>query len=318
MNFGIYRKNQKHKKDERMDERKGYIGGSDIAAVMGLSRWKTPLRVWAEKTGNILPEDLSDKEYVQLGSELEDFIAKKFEKVSGIKVRRSPQRYVSKEYPFMACQVDRLVTGTDELCECKNVSAWKAKEWEKEEIPIEYILQVSWQLMITGRKIGYIAALIGGNSFRFKKIEADQELFDKMTDAAKNFWRMVEDKTPPAACADDNEALFTLYPKSNEQIQAVEEMNDCVATLQKTKADIKELEALQETLEAKLKDVIKGNLGIKTKEYIVKWQPQTTSRLSYDALKEDGLYEKYLVKTDTRVLRVSKNKENKNDTNRKS
>ena len=45
-------------------ERSEYIGGSDIASVMGLSRWKTPLQLWAEKTGNIPQEDLSDKEYI--------------------------------------------------------------------------------------------------------------------------------------------------------------------------------------------------------------------------------------------------------------
>jgi len=153
-----------------MENRSKFIGGSDIAAVMGVSRWKTPLQLWAEKTGAVQPEDLSDKEYVELGSELEDFIAKHFEKKAGIKVRRAPRRYTHKDHPFMACQVDRLVTGTDELVECKNASAWKAKEWEGEEIPVEYILQVSWQLMVTGRKKGYLAVLIGGNTFKWKEV----------------------------------------------------------------------------------------------------------------------------------------------------
>ena len=290
-------------------DRQKFLGGSDIASAMGLSRYKTPLKLWAEKIGQIPEEDLSDIEYVQLGSELEDFIAKKFERKTGMKVRRAPQRYINKQYPFMACQVDRLITGTDELCECKNVNAWRAKEWEDEGIPVEYILQVSWQLMITGRKIGWLAVLIGGNRFIHKKIEADQELFDKMREAGIKFWSMVENKTPPMACGDDNEILLALYPKSNEQLQAVEEMNDCIATLQKTKFDIKELETHKSELEAKLKEVIGNNLGIKTKEYIVRWQSMATSRLNYDALKADGIYEKYLTKSETRRLTVNKNKE---------
>jgi len=290
-------------------DRQKFLGGSDIASAMGLSRYKTPLKLWAEKIGQIPEEDLSDVEYVQLGSELEDFIAKKFERKTGMKVRRAPQRYINKQYPFMACQVDRLITGTDELCECKNVNAWRAKEWEDEGIPVEYILQVSWQLMITGRKIGWLAVLIGGNRFIHKKIEADQELFDKMREAGIKFWSMVENKTPPMACGDDNEILLALYPKSNEQLQAVEEMNDCIATLQKTKFDIKELETHKSELEAKLKEVIGNNLGIKTKEYIVRWQSMATSRLNYDALKADGIYEKYLTKSETRRLTVNKNKE---------
>ncbi|MBM3210574.1 hypothetical protein FJZ33_00020 [Candidatus Poribacteria bacterium] len=291
-----------------MKERSNFIGSSEIAAVMGLSRWHTPLSLWAEKTGNIEPEDLSDKEYVQLGSELEDFIAKKFAKATGMKIRKAPKRYVDKDYPYMACQVDRLIEGTDMLLECKNASAWKEKEWKDEEIPIEYVLQVSWQLMVTGRQKGYVAVLIGGNKFRYKEIQADQELFAKMREAAVRFWDMVLDKTPPAATGDDNDMLLALHPKSDEQIQAVEEMNDCIATLQKTKADISELETQKNALEAKLKEVIRDNLGIKTSEYIVKWQSQAVSKLNYDALKADGIYEKYLIKKETRVLRVSKNK----------
>ncbi len=292
------------------NDRSKFLGGSEIAIAMGLSKRSTPLKLWAEKTGILIPDDLSEIEYVQLGTELEDFIAKKFEKKTGMKVRRSPQRYIHKKYPFMACQVDRLITGTDELLECKNVSAWKEKEWRgKDDIPIDFILQVSYQLMITGRKVGWIATLIGGNKFIYKKIEADQEMFDKMTQSARAFWKMVEDKTPPFAVANDNEILLSIYPKSNEQIQAIEEMNDCIATLQKTKIDIKELELQKDGLEAKLKEVIKDNLGIKTSEYLVKWTPQVISKLNYDALKSDGLYEKYLIKSETKRLTINKNKE---------
>lgn len=31
------------------EERREYIGGSDIAAVMGMNRWKTSLTLWLEK-----------------------------------------------------------------------------------------------------------------------------------------------------------------------------------------------------------------------------------------------------------------------------
>ena len=60
------------------EERRNYIGGSDIAAILGMSRWKTPLKLWLEKTGEVEPDDLSENEAVQLGIELEDFVAQKF------------------------------------------------------------------------------------------------------------------------------------------------------------------------------------------------------------------------------------------------
>ena len=137
-------------------DRKTFIGGSDIAAVMGMSKWKSPLQLWAEKTGRIEPDDLSGIEAVELGTELEDFVAKKFERKSSLKVRRAPKRYICKQFDFMSCQVDRLIEGTDFLLEVKTCSAWLAKDWEGEEIPKDYILQVLWQLGITGRSKGFI------------------------------------------------------------------------------------------------------------------------------------------------------------------
>lgn len=289
-----------------MEDRKGFIGGSDIAAVMGVSRWKTPLQLWAEKTGSVEPEDISDKEYVELGTELEEFIAKRFEKKTGLKVRRAPYHYVHSEYPFMMCQVDRLVTGTEDLLEVKNASAWKAKEWEGEEIPIEYILQVSWQLMVTGRKTGYIAVLIGGNKFIWKKIEADQELFDKMTESAKTFWKMVEDRIPPVAEAADNRFIVELYPSAGPDIkEASQDITDAVALLQQTKAQIIELEKTKDEIEAKIKAVIGEAGGIKTPEFLVKWINVKGS--TFTVTKKDG-----------RMLKVTRTERKENEPNNQS
>lgn len=275
-------------------DRKNYIGGSDIAGVMGLSRWRTPLSIWAEKTGEVQPEDLSENEAVEMGNELEETVARIFTKRTGLKVRQAPQRYASKKYPFMACQIDRLVTGTDDLLECKTASAWKEKEWAGEEIPIEYILQVSFQLMITGRKTGYIAVLIGGNKFLYKKIEPDQELFDKMTEAAKSFWKMVQDRTPPVAMAADNSFMVELYPTAGEAIkEASQDVTDAVAALQLIKAEIIEAEKKKDEIEAKLKEIIGDNAGIKTPEYIVKWLNVKGSTFT-------------VIKKDSRMLRITK------------
>jgi putative phage-type endonuclease len=278
-------------------ERKGFLGGSDISAVMGVSRWKTPLQLWAEKTGEVEPADLSENQAVQLGIELEEFCAKKFEKETGMKVRRAPQVYTSKENPFMSCQVDRLITGTDELLEIKTCSAWKEKEWEGEEIPQEYILQISWQLMITGRRIGHVCVLIGGQKFVYKKIEADPELFRKMTDAAITFWSMVQTKTPPVTEAADNKFMVELYPSAGELIKAAaQDVTDAVAMLQQTKAQIIALEETKDEIEAKLKAVIGDAQGVKTEEYLVKWINIKGS--TFTVCKKDG-----------RMLRITKNKE---------
>jgi putative phage-type endonuclease len=291
-------------------DRTTFIGGSDIAKVMGMSRYGTPLSIWGEKVGRIIPEDISDKWQIRCGKRLEDAVADFFTEETGLKVRRAPQEYTHKEYEFMRCQVDRLITGTDELLECKTCAPWKKSEWAGEEIPQEYILQVMWQLMITGRKVGWIAVLIGNEDFKYKKIEADQELFDQMTDAAIKFWKMVQDEVPPMAIADDNESIVEIYPKHNEQIQQIDEFNAKIAHLQELKMHIAELENQQAGIEAEIKQVIGESVGFKTTDYTVLWKVQMTKRLDTKDFKlcEPQTYEKFCKESMSRVLRISKNK----------
>lgn len=299
-----------------------YIGGSDIAKVMGLSRWGTPLSLWAEKTGKIPPKDLSNVEAVELGNDLEDFVANKFSQKTGKAVRRSPKVYQHPQYPYMVAHIDRLVTGTDELLECKTCSFFKKDEWEGEEIPQEYILQVIWYLGITGRRIGHIAVLIGGQSFKYKQIEFDSELFDKMVEAAKDFWQHVQDDTPVDIVASDDETLKDLYSNHSEIMidliptdaqtkQACDVLEERVAYLQEIKMHIKQLQDEQKEIETSVKDIIKDNLGIKTPKYIITWKNQTTTKFDTVKLRQERpeTFEDYSYESSYRVMRISKNKE---------
>jgi putative phage-type endonuclease len=279
-----------------MADRTQFIGGSDIAAVMGASRWKTPLQLWSEKAGKVDPDDLSNNEAVQLGIELENFVAKKFERETGKKVRRAPDDYIHPDHSMFRCQVDRLVTGTDEILEAKTCSAWKAKEWEGENIPMEYILQVSWQLYITGRKVGWIAVLIGGQKFRYKRIEADPELFMRMEEAALQFWQMVKVGVPPLTMAEDNSFIAKLYPYGDERmIEAHQDLIDAIDMLQQTKAEIIELEKTKKGIEARLKGVIGEHSGIETPKYSIKWINVKGSTFT-------------VTKKDSRMLKIIKKK----------
>ena len=299
-----------------------YIGGSDIAKVMGLSRWGTPLSLWAEKTGKIPPKDLSNVEAVELGNDLEDFVANKFSQKTGKAVRRSPKVYQHPQYPYMVAHIDRLITGSDELLECKTCSFFKKDEWEGEEIPQEYILQVMWYLGITGRRIGHIAVLIGGQSFKYKQIEFDSELFDKMVESAKDFWQHVQDDTPVDIVATDDETLKDLYSNHSEVMidliptdaqtkQACDVLEEKVGYLQEIKMHIKQLQDEQKEIETTVKDIIKDNLGIKTPKYIITWKNQTTTKFDTVKLRQERpeTFEDYSYESSYRVMRISKNKE---------
>ncbi len=299
-----------------------YIGGSDIAAILGMSRWKTPLKLWCEKTQKLPAPDLSNVEAVELGTDLEEFVAQKFTQKTGKAVRKAPKVYQHPDYPYMVAHIDRLVTGSDELLECKTASFFKKEEWENDDIPQEYILQVMWYLGITGRKVGHIAVLIGGQSFKYKQIEFDEELFNTMVEAAKEFWEMVQNGTAPAVMPNDDETLkdlysehsevmIELYPEDNETTVACQTLEDKIAYLQEVKGHIKNLEDEKKELETAIKDIIKDNLGIKTPKYVVTWKSQSKSDFDKKAFKEAhaDLYEEYTTTSSYRVMRIAANKE---------
>ncbi len=126
---------------EQVSERTAYLGGSDAAAVLGLSRWSSPLTVWAIKTGQIVSEDKSDQLAIQVGNELEDAVCRLFTKRTGKKVARVNETIFHPKHPFLGANIDRRIVGEDSVLEAKTASGWKAKEWTGEDIPIEYRLK---------------------------------------------------------------------------------------------------------------------------------------------------------------------------------
>ena len=286
------------------EERRQYIGGSDIAAVMGMSRWKTPLTLWLEKTGEIESTTNSNNEAVELGRELEDFVAKKFTRVTGLKVRKRQEKYTHKKYPFLVAHVDRIIVGSDELLECKTCSSYKKDEWKDEDIPKEYILQVIWYLGITGRKRGHIAVLIGGQCFKTKVIEFDAELFNIMVDMAVKFWNNVQNKIMPALTPDDNDTMAKIYPNPDKEYIENQDLESQVEKLAQIKAEISALDTERKLLEAELKNIINTHAGILTEKYKVSWFKIARTIVNTDQLKADNLYQKYSNTSVTRSLRI--------------
>lgn len=307
------------------EERRQYIGGSDIAVVMGMSRWKTPLSLWLEKTGDAEPTDLSENESVQLGIELEEFVAQKFAKKLNKQVRKTSKMYIHKKYPFMAAHVDRLIVGEDELLECKTCASYKQSEWEEEtkiinkdgkeetvvieKIPQEYLLQCVWYMGITGKKTCYIAVLIGGQQFKYRKIEFDKELFDIMVEMAIRFWDCVQTHTLPSLTPSDNPIMADIYPTSEDEYIENQEFEEKIEQLQKIKTEIKALENEKDLYEAELKNIINTHAGIITEKYKVSWLNVSKTVPNTELLKADNLYEKYTKISNSRRLNINQNKQ---------
>ncbi|MGC9540223.1 YqaJ viral recombinase family protein [Streptomyces sp. UG1] len=179
------------------------LGGSDIAAVLGLHRYKGPLHVWEEKQGR---GDHTDSEAAECGRELEAVIARLFSRRAGLEIAPAPGTLQHIEHAWMLANLDRLVIertpalGIPSVVplECKNRSEYQARDWD-DEVPDEPALQLHWYLAVTGYGHGYVAALIGGNRLRWHRIDRDDELIEHLVEYCGDWWQrhVVEGAPPP-------------------------------------------------------------------------------------------------------------------------
>ncbi len=194
--------------EEWLEYRRLGIGGSDASVVCGINRYKSPVELWLDKTGQLPPQEAGEAAY--WGTQLEPFVRSEFTKRTGIEVKQVKELLQSEEYPFMLANLDGICEVPDVgICifEAKTASAYKADEWE-DTIPDEYMLQIQHYMAVTGYAGTYIAVLIGGNTFKWRFVERDEELISILVELETAFWNHVQDGTPPPLDGSDASAKF--------------------------------------------------------------------------------------------------------------
>jgi len=266
--------------------RNTYIGGSDAAGVLGMSRWNTPLAVWAEKTGQFVRPEM-ESEAMELGKELEAYVAKRFERKSGKKVYLGHGTVFHPKYDFLGATVDRLLQDEDAGLECKTCAAWKAKEWQDEDIPQEYIIQCYHYMMVTGKPKWYIAVLIGNQEFKWKEINYDEKVLESILKKEVYFWNefVLKNQMPLMIQRKDTDVLEGLFPSAEEGkiVQLDDEANVLIETLIANKSDLAACEAAIETNENNLKALLKDAEAGETSLYGVYWKNISTKRFDQKA-----------------------------------
>lgn len=239
---------------EQHEIRSRGIGGSDAAAALGFSRWKTPVKLYLEKLGEIDDEDRADGP-LYWGQVLEDIVAKEYAKRTGTKVRRRNQAIFHKEHDFMLAHLDRSVDGERKVLECKTSSDYMADQWGpdgSDDVPDDYLIQCQHALACTGYESADLAVLIGNREFRIFKIPRDDALIDGMIDREREFWNCVLTRTPPPPMTAQD--ILDLYPVDNgEQVLAGEPEVATWRELVQLRALLKDGEAKKGELEDILK-----------------------------------------------------------------
>lgn len=290
------------------DRRKG-IGGSDVATVLGLNKYKSVYQLWLEKTGQIEVTS-AQSEAAYWGNTLEEVVAEEFSKRTGKKVRRRNRVFEHPKYPFLRANIDRDIVGENAVLECKTANQYLANEWDEDEIPIQYICQVQHYMNVLNLDYVYFAVLIGGQKFVWKKMERDQELIDMITEKLVEFWtENVEKGIEPAidglkATSDFLTQRYLDTDESETELNAAFDEN--IANLARLKGDKKIIEENITLLENELKQALgkaEATIGI-TPNNIVSWKKTQSKRLD-----KKKLAEKYPdIATDEDIYSVSTTK----------
>ena len=195
------------------------IGASQIAAVLGESRFGSRLRVWAEKVGRLEPVDLSDNEAVQMGIELEPFVVAKYSQRTGRTFSTAGTLLRSIEYPWAICTPDYWIMDDDGTwnipCQIKTTNAFRLNDWA-DGPPIEVWWQVQHEMFVTGATWASVGVLVGGQRFMWADVKRDGIAMERIAEEGSLFWQQVKSNTYPEPDQNSADVLNDLFPVSAE------------------------------------------------------------------------------------------------------
>lgn len=318
----------------RLNRKKG-LGGSDMSALLGTSKYRTTHQVWLEKTGR--SEGFKGNLATAFGQYAEDFVAQYYAAQTGYSVSEA-NTVICPEHPFLLANFDRLVLKDGKIIgglECKTTGYnfpaldWKGRSRPKwgeqnvyanhelisssDEIDPDYYGQVQFYLGVSGLDWWDVGVLISNHDLRFYRVFKDEQFISNMFRTAEIFWcKNVLDDIEPAQVYDD---IININP-TVKQIDANQELRDICAEYRLIKKQISELENKLTPVKNKIAFLMKNNekavyMGDKGKnKTLVTFRGSTKSTLDEESFKTKCpiAYKQYLnhfkTVTTSRILRV--------------
>jgi predicted phage-related endonuclease len=146
------------------------------------------------------------------------------------------QPFVHPDYPFLSGHIDRFilppstalfnsagVLNTSALLECKTANPFAKDEWGEvgsDEVPMGYLVQCAWYMMLTGCTQADLAVLFSNADFRIYSIAKDPELENLLLNKAVEFWHthVLANVAPPPS----NELDCKLLYRQSKESKSVE------------------------------------------------------------------------------------------------
>lgn len=281
-------------------DRTKYLGGSDAAAILGVSPWTTPFMLFQKKTGAYVEELTPAKRRIlERGHRWEPIVLEMLvdeltDRGHDVEVVATGQRYLDPELDFLAAEIDAelIVDGEPVNGEMKTAGYFAAGAWgeyDSNEVPIYYLAQVMHGLMIQPRQRAVVAAVTGFDERpMIRWVERDEETIAAIRAREIEFWNRIQTGDAPDPVTPED--VKWLYPKdSGDALDADIELLEACGDLKALKANAKELDAQIELLATKVKArmgaaaVLLGPDG----KPVATWKTQKTNRFDLGAFSED-------------------------------
>jgi len=285
----------------RLARKKG-LGGSDAAAVCGMSKWKTPLDVYKDKISDDVSGEMTNDQL--MGTLFEPVLINYYEKVTGNKVEKVGM--TSKD--FMIANIDGYVKSENKILEIKTArfnDGWG--EEGTDEIPDEYLFQVAHYCHVLDVDNVDIGVLFMGKDFKIYRYKRNKNLESKLVAKEAYFWN--EHVKALKAPAPSNYDEIKNYWKSelNKGVQATPSVMNAVTELKTIKAYAKELEKREKELKKQVMEFMKdADTLVNGDDKIITWKSSVRNSIDTTALKAANpeLVKQFTKQTESRTFLI--------------
>lgn len=282
-----------------------YIGGGNVAGILGISPYRTPLDEYLTIIGEAPPPTEEKRELFKRRKSFEPVAAELFSDLTGLKIVTHNVRYRDEFLPFVAAEID-FESSDRRHGEIKTVHPYAARDWghEGDNCPVYVTAQAMHGLGVHPRDLCYVLGMIGFDDVRVYTVERDDELIRDMRDRLSEFWhKHVLPRVPPEPKT-VRDVLYLYKADLGTITEADDATYAAIERLRELKPTIDEIEQLQDRVRLYM-----GAAGTLTREgeVLATWKDQNMGRhLDGKALAESFPYmaECFRKERRARVLRV--------------
>lgn len=203
---------------EWLEYRRKGLGGSDAAAVLNISPFRTARDLYYDKLGVVTSDDQANWVALEVGNLLEPLVARIFAHKTGLKIYQRKCMFQHPQYPWMLADLDYLVElpdGTTAILEIKTTNYNAKDKWwynGKEVVPVYYETQGRHYMAVMNLDRVYYCCLYGNNEDEaiIRRIDRDMAYEMELIMLEQEFWENnILAKMPPPYWEEDGDLILS-------------------------------------------------------------------------------------------------------------